>query len=81
MTKSHFKGCVVGVAVKDGSEVELLNVSITDYKENPVALYQKNSRYSSGGIISGDQLSGFSLDEVEVGIKSINRLDESNFIN
>ncbi|MBB3059431.1 CotH kinase family protein [Microbulbifer rhizosphaerae] len=62
---SNLTGCLIGVATKDRSEVHVRNSHITGNREAPIALYRKNPRYSEGGKIVLDNVTGMQETDIQ----------------
>jgi hypothetical protein len=78
---SLLKSCVLGIAVKDQSRVNVKDIKFNLEKGKAIALYRKNARYSKGGEITGDRLFGITEQDIDVGeySKSYIKQDAFNF--
>lgn len=79
ITNSELLNCYIGIAVKDGSKLYVNNINIENYKKNAIVLYQKNTRYGSGGMIDGKNIYGISKDNIILGKKSINLIPDNSY--
>lgn len=77
--KDGFLGaCSIGIAVKDESIATLDGVKFGAGEGSSIALYRKNTRYGKGGEVRGVNLSGLSLQEIDVGPYSKSYISEAD---
>ncbi len=77
---SQLKNCQIGIAVKDESITHVEDVDFSIDQGKAISLYRKNSRYSSGGEISGDRLYGITPEDITVGDYSINKIQKDAYL-
>lgn len=75
--QSQLYNCSIGVAVKDESLANIENIKFKGYRESAIALYQKNPRYNSGGTITGRQLYGLTMQDIQSDKTSSNHIEPS----
>ena len=80
LQNSSLSSCNIGIAVKDGSTSILENITFKDFSKEAISLYQKNTRFSQGGSIKGDKISGISLTDISITGKSENFITKKNII-
>ena len=81
LASSTLSSCLTGIAVKDGSSADISSISFNDFKQKAIHLYQKNTRFDRGGTISGENLSGLTLDDIKAGKNSKNLITTDNLLN
>lgn len=64
VTKSLLEHCQIGIAAKDKSVVRITESKLSSNRESAISLYRKNARYSQGGTLEGEGLTGFDDNEV-----------------
>jgi hypothetical protein len=77
---SHLENCEIGIAVKDSSIAQLENIEFSIRPGHAIELYLKNSRYSAGGEIDGNQLYGITEKDIIVRDFSVNNLQKSAYL-
>ncbi|MGV6826025.1 MAG: right-handed parallel beta-helix repeat-containing protein, partial [bacterium] len=76
LDKARLHRCNIGIAVKDNSRAHIENIEFLEFRQSGISLYQKNPRYSTGGTISGHNLTGIGWEDVIADRHSVNKLDK-----
>ena len=77
---SQLTRCNSGIAVKDESTAYLENLIFKSIDTSAIALYRKNPRYGSGGVVRGKLLQGISLQDIDVDDESLSYISGEDLI-
>ena len=78
VNNASLENCRIGIAIKDQSKASLDRIDFSNFIESAISLYQKNTRYGYGGEVSGTNLSGLLLSDIDIGNNSKSFITEEH---